>query len=351
MKLFTRHTFCCLAVIPTLLCLFAAQIADAQIVNPSDIRGIAVIGDSLSDGGDRSSYDKTWVEFLAARRELDFGPEVNGRLRSFNVSKSGAESPNILAQDYSETPPLPSQAERVKQFVRQGEVDVVIFLIGHNDINQTDLLEDAAFDRLDDADRVAIAAVAQNVRTAWATVMSGTGLNSDLTPPRVIDPPKLIVVGIADVTQTPAIRGLVQSRPEWTAQSVTRIRSMVDTINRSLRQFALTENHATFIDFPAFQDDINALADFRIGGETIRNLSAGDEPTDLFQDGIHPRAVGNGLIANLILFGLNRTTGMNLPMLTDREILISAGIGQSFTRVTFPQQIYFGTYTTVYQGP
>ena len=125
---------------------------------------------------------------------------------------------------------------------------------------------------------------------------------------------------------------------------------MVNTINRDLRRWALSEQHATYVDFPAFQDDINTLPEFLIGGVEIANMEQSKSaPTVLFQDGTHPRAVGNGIVVNMILEGINRTTGMNLPMLTDREILISAGIGDRFVRVTFTRRIYFGTCTTVFQ--
>lgn len=339
-----------LTILITLLCVPGPSQALAQLVTPDDISGIAVIGDSLSDGGRDSAYDSTWVEFLAARRDLDFGPDAGGRRRSFNVAVSGAQSPDILQPNLHRG--AASQAEQVKQFVRNGEVDVVIFLIGHNDINHTNVLTNAALGGLTPADHQRIAAVVQHVRSAWQIVLSGTGHNPDLTPPRVIDPPKLIVVGIADMTQTPAFRQMVAQHPSYNEQSVHRVRNVVNTINDALRRFALNENHATFVEFPPFQDHINALTDFRIGGVEIANLDESPtDPTYLFKDGIHPRAVGNGLISNLVLFGINKTTGMNLPMLTDREILLSAGIGDRFQRVTFAQQIYFGTYTTVYEGP
>ena len=232
-----------------------------------------------------------------------------------------------------------SQAERARDLASASRVDVVIMLIGHNDINLNfTLMSRIAAGSMSSSNHQPIDAISSNVAAAWQTIKAGN--TSSVS--------RLMVVEMADLMQTPDfIRNF--GTPTGSATSpAARVRKEVDRVNQSLRNPGMRE-HATFVDFPRFQDHPNGLPTLQIGGVILTRLQQShSNPTYVFLDGIHPRAVGNLLIANMILQGLNSRLNKNVAMVTDRKILLSAGIGDQFQNVTLVGRFNFRRYVTQY---
>lgn len=330
-----------------------------QLITPADTVGVAVIGDDLSEEGtafegcpleERSdtpvtpynAYDFTWVEYLARRREMPMGDRVlvTGRRyfrRTNNVSRRCATTSEINQPDFRLGGQ--SQAASVRNLVAAGSVDIVIFYIGFNDLSQDNLDIRIISDQLTAADQDALAAVSRNVKTAWETITAG--LNADRRQ-RL----KLIVAGVPALEQTPEFRSLIQQTGVSRDVGETRLREAIDGINRTMRDWTLAQTNGVFADVAAMQDAFNGLPEVRVGNVLMDPRAAGAAPTQFFHESGHPRAVLNGIQANLILAGINQAIGKNLAMLTDREILISAGMGSRFDRVTFVGRFYFPEYIT-----
>lgn len=333
--------------------------ATAQLITPADTVGVAVIGDELSEEGSLfescrleatvstpvrpyNPYDFTWVEFLARRREMPFGSRelVSGRQFfrwSNNMARSCADSSEINQPDVRLGGQ--SQAEAVRDLVAAGQVDIVIIYIGLNDLLAGTTDDRIVTDTLTDADRQMLAALTGNVRAAWDTITAGL----DATQRGKL---RLIVAGVPDVGQTPfntQVSARNRVRPDVGRQ---RIRAVVDGINGELSAWTLAQQNGIYADVAGMQDGVGALPQLQVGGETIDRDRAANEPTDMYQESGYPRSVLNSMLSNLILEAINRAIGKNLAMLTDREVLISAGMGGRFKRVTFVGRFDFAQYVT-----
>lgn len=333
------------------------SVSMAQLITPADTVGVAVIGDDLSEEAtdfegcsldERSetsvtpynAYDVTWVEYLARRREMPMGARVlvtNRRYfrRTNNVSRNCATSAEINQPDFRLGGQ--SQAESVRDLVAAGRVDIVIFYIGFNDLSQDNLDIRIISDQLTAADQDALAAVSQNVKTAWETITVGLDAN---WRQRL----KLIVAGLPALEQTPVSRNLIRQTGVSQGVGESRLREAIDGINRTMRDWTLAQTNGVFADVTAMQDAFNGLPELRVGNVLMVRHGIGDTPKHFFKDDGRPRAVLNGIQANLFLAAINQAIGKNLAMLTDREILISAGIGSQFNRVTFVGRFYFPEY-------
>lgn len=347
-----------------------------QRIDIRQIKGIAVIGDGLSSG---QSYDDSWVEFLAGpprwnadgnpeypNRSLNFGPLGKCGARTYNLAKTGQTSSKILNG---------GQADRVCELVREGKINLVIVATGYADLmgpENGNLLK-----RVAAGEDITSSAISAKLRKFEQNIFDlcekiTTSFRDRMTQPNADIQsgfPRLMIVGIADLTQTPffehnyAQRG-DQSRdnsPAWIAAE-----KLIDSFNVVLLTAAV-KAHATLQQQPVTQSDgiRNGLVAFvdvaeysttyegpgtiKIGGMDFDLHGASDEdPLCLYhKDGLHRKAIGNGLFANLILEGINHLMGSNPPTLTDGEIMLGAGIQDRFIPETLGRNRSNRRFTSV----
>jgi hypothetical protein len=270
------------------------------------ITGMAAMGASETQG---NNYTGSWVPYLVNLRGVNFGGSQN----PYNVAVGGATSTTLLSPQ--------QQHIKVRNFVQQGKVDVASLSIGGNDYggNALNLL-------LGNVNPEVLAdQVIDNISTAIDTVLSA-------------DPKGMIVWSVPDMSKT-AIGQQYVVTPELQAIAD----NFMDLVNIPLKQEVL-DRGLVYIDLAQTMADLES-SPLYVGGVLINTKTASSNATHLWQDGIHPGAVGNGLFANLALTALNLGYGTNYSLLSDLEILTAAGLASSYTGPT--SQINYAQYVTV----
>lgn len=261
------------------------------------IGGYAAMGASETQG---STYTGSWVPYLVNNRGLDFGGSGN----PYNVAVGGATSATLLTQ---------GQHTEVRDLILAGDVDLAYLSIGGNDFGAvatsiaTGTLSGAALTNWANG-------VVNNILTAVDTVLSA-------------NPTGMVVSSIPDMTLTPAGRQ-IGSVPIFLERGL----AAVNLVNSILRP-AILERDIVYIDFAQAMRDLDAQPPV-VGGVTINMVTASTNPTHFFQDNLHPAAVGNGIIANVMMAAANIAYGTSTPLLTDLEILTRAGLAASYAGET-----------------
>jgi lysophospholipase L1-like esterase len=286
---------------------------------PMQIKGIGVIGDSQSDeyraddnrGLTYASTTLNWVEILANNRKLPFGewgeyeePRRTGY--SYNFARSGATTTSMLES---------GQHSGVSQLVRAGKVNLVVIYIGANDFApfvSDDGYEPIYYDNLADIDvKRKVNRLVADIRTAVDTVHAGGEV-------------RMLIVGVPDWGKHLPIQ-IAFPLPDK-RERVTRA---VSDVNSQLRRLA-SEYKAGFADPNAFFDDITQRrknAEIQVGDQTITQALPSDNPRNAFlEDSIHPGTVLQGLFANYLIQNMNSQLGTSVRLLSDQEILDSAGL-------------------------
>lgn len=262
-----------------------------------EIDGFASMGASESAG---TTYTGSWIPYLANQRGLNFG----GAGQPFNVAVGGARTNTLLTQ---------GQHTEVRSLVQSGQVDVAFLFIGGNDFFAVGA-------------NIASGALTGPALDAWAQGVVdniGTAMDTVLSA----DPLGMVVAGMPDVLLTPGGRAVFDTPAE-----IARGEAAVDLVNSLLKPAVLGRGQV-YVDLAAANRGVN-LAPLVVGGVTIDTVNASADPTHFFQDGRHPAAVGNGLVANFFLEAVNIGYGTNYPLLTDLEILTTAGLLASYTGET-----------------
>lgn len=261
------------------------------------IGGYAAMGASETQG---STYTGSWVPYLVNNRGLDFGGSGN----PYNVAVGGATSATLLTQ---------GQHTEVRDLVLAGDVDLAYLSIGGNDFGAaavsivTGSLNGQALNNWAQG-------IVNNIMTAVDTVLSA-------------NPTGMVVASIPDMTLTPGGRQYA-SVPIFLERGL----AAVNLVNSLLRP-AVLDRGAVYIDFAEAMRDMNATP-LVVGGVTIDMVNASTNPRNFFQDNLHPAAVGNGIIANVMMAAANIGYGTTTPLLTDLEILTRAGLAASYTGET-----------------
>ncbi len=261
------------------------------------IAGYASLGASESAG---TTYTGSWVPYLANQRGLNFG----GTNQPYNVAVGGARTDTLLTQ---------GQHTEVRDLVQAGLVEAAYLFIGGNDAFAAGLsiasgaLSGAALEEWAQG-------LVDNIMVAVDTVLGA-------------NPAGMIVAGLPDITLTPAGRPVFS-----TAQTRARGVAAVDLVNSLLLPQVLDRGQA-FIDTAAALRDLNA-APLTVGGVLIDTVVGDPDPTHFFQDGRHPAAVGNGIFANLMLTASNIALGTEYALLSDQEVLNTAGLLNQYTGET-----------------
>lgn len=282
--------------------LLALALAYLLLLNSSSpsqaaITGYASMGASESAG---TAYTGSWIPYLANQRGFNFG----GAGQPYNVAVGGARTNTLLTQ---------GQHTQVQTLVQNGDVDVAYLFIGGNDFFAVGS-NIASGALTGPALETWAQGVVNNIGTAMDTVLSAGPLG-------------MIVTGMPDILLTPGGRAVFDTPAE-----IARGTAAVDLVNSLLKPAVLGRGQA-YVDLALANREAN-LAPLVVGGVTIDTVNASSDPTHFFQDGRHPAAVGNGIIANLFLTATNMAFGTSHVPFTDLEILTTAGLAGQYTGET-----------------
>jgi len=263
----------------------------------AEIAGYGSMGASESQG---TTYTGSWIPYLANQRGFNFG----GAGQPYNVAVGGARTNTLLTQ---------GQHTQMQTLVQNGDVDVAYLFIGANDFFNvganiaSGALTGPALDAWAEG-------VVNNIGTAMDTVLSA-------------GPEGMIVTGMPDVLLTPGGRAVFDTPAE-----IARGTAAVDLVNSLLKPAVLGRGQV-YVDLATANREAN-LVPLVVGGVTIDTVNASSDPTHFFQDGRHPAAVGNGIIANLFITATNMAFGTNHDRFSDLEILTTAGLAGQYTGET-----------------
>jgi lysophospholipase L1-like esterase len=293
-----------------------------------------VFGDSISDEYQSQSYDyaRNWVEQLAEHRGVNLGGFRNwGEPRrvgfEFNWSRVGARTTDLL----SAISLLPAWEDSLLA----GQADIAVLLIGSNDFLPS---FGTPYDRI--------------YRGLWTPLQIESAVNAFLGR----------IGALVDILQSAGKPVLLVTPPDYGIAPYTRTHypdpARRESVSKVLEQIAhrmddLAERESLVIvdAFRMGRDTFGLNAEPRsaltVGGVTIDLLSGGSSPTNAFvADGIHPHTVIQGILANLIVAGLNEH-GANLDLFSEQELLVHANL----TPVTSTFSIDVERYVTNYAVP
>jgi lysophospholipase L1-like esterase len=318
--------------------LAAAILVIAPQTTPAAVVG--VIGDSLSDeyAEQDYAYSDNWVEQLAAHRGVDFGPygawgEPRRNFHEYNWARYGSTSGEMIAD---------GQHTGLAAQIVPESIEYAVLMIGAND---------QLFDGNNAYANIYTGAwspaqintwaigVAANINTALSTVLA-TGV-------------KLVLVNAPDYGVTPWI----QSQAPSAAGRQAVADAIANQLNPQIE--ALAQSYQLpYVDLQGALASIfgphNALnAKLAIGNVNIQLMqsdTAGNTvPTAAFvHDTIHPHTTLQGVLANLVLVGLNTGYGANLALFSEEEILAHAGIAYGGSDTLAGQIGPYSGYVTNY---
>ena len=275
---------------------FVACVVDSE-ADAATLDGYASMGASESQG---TAYTGSWVPYLANQRGFNFG----GAGQPYNVAVGGARTTTLLTQ---------GQHTAVRDLVQNGDVELAFLLIGGNDYFNVGA-------------SIADGSLTGPALTSWAqSVVDNIGVAMDTV--LSANPTGMVVAGLPDILLTPAGRSTFDTPDEIAHGAVA-----VDLVNALLKPAVLGRGQV-YLDLATASRDANA-APLVVGGVIIDTVNASADPTHFFQDGRHPAAVGNGLVANMFLSAVNIGYGTSYAPLTDLEILTTAGLAGQYTGET-----------------
>ena len=302
---------------------------------------LTVLGDSLSDEYAEASYGtyaENWVEQLAVHAGVDFGPTaaeagVAGgswdatRRTGYqcNWANSGANSTTMLSG---------GQHTGAAQCVTaEGATHAVLF-IGANDFFPSSAAYlGIYFGTWTEAEIIVYKyQVASNISNALTT-LTATGV-----PVLVATVPDY---GLAPTTQQFLVSAAARQN---VAEVLDELNLVIHNIAQAHEVGVIDINAAALAIFGAHGSP-NATLD--VGNVSIplaqKDTTGGGNPLAAFvDDGIHPSTVLQGLVANLVMTGLNEVYGTGLPLFTEAEILAHRGIAYGGSETVEAQ---LGAYT------
>ena len=262
----------------------------------------------------------SWVEILATRRADHFSMgsyeaeyfeynDLRNAGYKFNYGIPGFTALNwsaLINQNYSSNILLALGEARTRSKLTDhlGDVDAVIIFLGGNDLKS----DYSGIFRDDDPPPV-MAQLLENLAEIHDFIRSR-------------EPGLPILIATApDIGSTYVIATHPNYQdPFWKI----RARQRIMTINEEIIALAASRG-ATVIRIDHLTDMIRDRAPFQINGtEFSFTPDDGNAPLHIFcHDGFHPASMAQGIIANLIIDGLNQATNAVIPPLANREILAS----------------------------
>jgi lysophospholipase L1-like esterase len=306
--------------------LFTAHLSQPSSAAPlaAPLR-LGVLGDSGSDeyrgtdnrGGAYASVTYNWVEQLVGVRGVDMGAAASwGEPRrvglEYNWARSGATAADMITQ---------RQHTGLAAQIAAGKIDVVIVNIGFNDFApyRADGYAPIYDGRLSGtALQAKIDAIVANITTAVDTLRAARRI-------------PVIVSTIGDWNFNPA----VANNPNF-SDPVKRQRVSDAIARTNAGILAMVKARGlTLFDSATFLDSIIQRirsGTINVGGQLISPFSTGDEPHNgILSDRIHPGTVISGLLANHYLMAINSVIDTDIPLMSDWEILQTAGLTGSPT--------------------
>ena len=287
---------------------------------PSMSAGIGIMGDSTSDeyraddarGGEFSETTLNWMEQLVKNRGLNFGkwgtwdePRRTGY--EYNWARSGATTRSIIES---------GQHTGLAQQVANGRVSFVFMWIGNNDFHLKNGSYEEIYDGTlsDDELQEKVDGVVADITTAVDTILQAGDV-------------KMAVVTIADQGIAPQAQFLFPD-----PRKRRRVTEAVNSVNARINELAEARG-VLVLDINAIGDILFARVDLtgriKVAGQKIFILKKGNDPHYLqLADNIgHAGTVLSGMIANsLFIEPFDNAFGLDIPLLTDEEIVQNAGI-------------------------
>jgi lysophospholipase L1-like esterase len=285
--------------------------------------GFGVLGDSNSDeyraddarGGAFAATTLSWVEQLAQRRGLNFGPwgawgEPRRTGYAYNWSRTGATTDDMIRA---------GQHTGLAEQIAAGHVQYVIVQIGVNDFQ----LWSGGYAQIYDGSLsgAALAAsldrIVENYTAALDTLRAAGNI-------------RLIVTSMLDMGQSPEV---IASHP--VPDQRRRVSRAIDQVNGRLAALA-AERGVPLVDINSFGRDLlkqrEGTNQLLVAGIPIDLQIPGNDPRHFrLADGAgHPGTIASSLMANeLVVRPLREHFGLCIEPFSEREMLDIAGIGAS----------------------
>lgn len=284
---------------------------------------VGAMGDSLTDEswsvehGLLAEEDYiNWTEHLTNSGKVSFGPRGNypsprGDSYQYNFARAGVTSAQLI--------------ERGQHTGLAAESPTLAYLgIGGNDFAYHIIQHANRFVGDGEDPMVLVPQMVANFRTAMETV-AGTADNPTGS--------QMILATVPDLGRSPSIE-YVDGLGHLIPGSLTLYRNAATAVNDQIkamgaeRGFPVVDLFALFDAFKGPLDD--PYETFEFGGVDIF-LGKYDEedvgPTNAFlSDYFHPGTVVHGIMANMFLEALNTGYGQDIPLFSDQEILLAAGV-------------------------
>lgn len=263
-------------------------------------------------GGAYADVTFNWLELLVRSRNIDAGewgtwgePRRTGY--AYNWARSGATARTLIES---------GQHTGLAEQVAAGEIDLIFISVGSNDFAP--------------------------YRPDYDAIYSGqlAGQTLDARLQGIVDDIALAIDTARDDHEIPVVLTTI---PNWSlspaaqndprfadAAGRERVSEAISDVNDRLKTMAEERAGVWIADLEVLGQEIFGQLQggaLPVGGEMIRLLSIGDEPHNgLLGDSIHVGTVLSGKMANFYLTYFNEALDLNIPPMTDEEILASAGL-------------------------
>ena len=282
--------------------------------------GVAVMGDSIADEyefavsppGRGGGVAKSFGEILAQTRasDLSFGAfsttsrgEPRNQGYEFNWAREelATSSADLLTQ---------GQHTGAAGQAAAGQVQLGLLVVGGNDFRGVFLAPDpvAAL-----SDPGLVPGILTNIATAAQTFLAAS--------PNA----RLVIANIPDVTKLPRTRAALAANPA-AAPLFAAVENVIDIANQNLAAVFAGNDRVAVADLNGLFDDILGDANLSVGSHPIDRDGFGTGPSHLFVDDLHPGTVGQAWIANLLLGAADDRFGLNVPLLSDADIVRVSGV-------------------------
>ncbi|MCP5535255.1 MAG: SGNH/GDSL hydrolase family protein [Akkermansiaceae bacterium] len=275
---------------------------------------------SAPDSDPLDANTMNWVEILHARRsgDIDFGRYENSLLSyrdwrdagfEYNWGIPGYDTDMWMdiinaSLDWPEVELLPDSRSRDKLRSQYDDVDVVVIMLGGNDIRSHygELYDPEPGDPTP-------AEFINNI------ISNLTGIINEI---RDVNPAVPIV--LADAPDLGATPDKIDAHPDPVKRA--NASAIINDLNLAIAALATSEG-ATLAPISNLTDRILSSEPLYIGAiEMIKDKDPENPSNYLFcKGGLHPSTNGQAIIANTLLAAINTATNSNIPLLPDREIL------------------------------
>lgn len=316
---------------PLILFVVFAIVISARCATAQSVPTIGIIGDSVTDEyaapGEVWDGAKNWLEHLVSSGRVDagqWGTYAEPRRAGYaqNWARYGATTETALSA--GQHTGLAAQS-----------VDMVVIWIGSNDYAPYSGASSAYgliyHNTIDDAGLLAKeASIVSRITTILNTVKTASN--------------KLVLATINDWGNSPSV---MAAFPDTNKRA--RVTASVNRVNAQLASLATAQGVALFnlATFYASLPISLPAGTITVGGYTVNLFSACNAPNcGITGDGIHTNTIPSGLIANGLLSAFNAVYDFDLPLLSDNEILVNAGVLSATPTFTHtPTQTPTATFT------